>query len=520
MNAIIGMTLIGKSASEQERKNYAFEKIEAASNHLLGVINDILDMSKIEANKLELSYAEFDFEKMLQRVVNVVNFRVEERKQSLTVYIDKDIPRALFCDDQRLAQVLANLLSNAVKFTPEQGHIRLAARLAEEKNGVYTILFEVSDTGIGISEAQQTQLFLPFQQAESGISRKFGGTGLGLAISKRIVEMMDGRIWIESELGKGSTFCFSIKARRGEKDVPYSLGAGAIWRDTRILVVDGIAETREHFVKTVQEFGAFCEAAASGEESLALIERGGSYDMYFVDWQLPGMSGVELAREIRVYGDDKCIVLIMPAMIQDMSEAEAKRAGVDKFLSRPLFPSDIFNCINEYLNLDGALAKSSTGEQDEVYDFAGRRILLAEDVEINREIVLALLEPTGLNIRCAENGARAVELFREDPELYDIIFMDIQMPEMDGYEATETIRALDTPRAKTIPIIAMTANVFREDVEKCLSAGMNDHVGKPLNFDEVLRKLGEYLGAAENIRATEDSAEDDPDWDSEYGSAG
>ena len=384
MNAIIGMIKIGKSASDNERKDYCFTKIDDASKHLLGVINDILDMSKIEASKFELSPVEFNFEKMIQSVVNVINFRIDERKQQFKVFIDSRIPRFLIADDQRLAQVITNLVGNAVKFTHEMGIISLDARLIGEEDGICTIQVSVADNGIGISAEQQGRLFQSFQQAETSTSRKFGGTGLGLSICKSIVEMMNGRIWVKSESGEGSTFTFEIKAKRGRDN-----GTAAL------------------------------------------------------DHRQP-----------------------------------------------------------------------SVEQQDIKGMFKGRRILLAEDVEINREIVLALLEPTSLEIDCADNGEEAVRMFSEAPEKYDMIFMDVQMPKMDGYEATRRIRALEAGRPdgtsglsftngetqshdgnlhKQIPIIAMTANVFREDVERCLEAGMNSHIGKPLNLDDVIDTLRAVL---------------------------
>jgi CheY-like chemotaxis protein/two-component sensor histidine kinase len=337
-------------------------------------------MSKIEANMLELSPVEYNFEKMLQKTVAVVNFRVDEKKQKFKMNIDPAIPQTLIGDDQRLAQVITNLLGNAVKFTAEGGTITLDARFLGEEDKVCTIQIAVSDTGIGISAEQQGKLFRSFQQAESSTTRKFGGSGLGLVISKRIVEMMGGTIQIDSEPEKGSTFTFTVQAKRG----------------TQKKTADIIAE------------------------------------------EVPQ-------------------------------------------------------------NINGL--------------FEGRCILLVEDVEINREIVQALLEPTQLCIDCAENGIEAVRMFTEAPQKYELIFMDVQMPEMDGFEATRCIRALEADmrenslefpkETKTrgydgnlqgqIPIIAMTANVFREDIEKCLEAGMNDHVGKPLDFNEVLKKLRLYL---------------------------
>jgi PAS domain S-box-containing protein len=374
LNAIVGMTTIGQSATDIGRKDYCFTKIENASAHLLGVINDILDMSKIEANKFELAPIEFNFEKMIQSVVNVVNFRVEEKRQQFTVHIDNAIPQTLIADDQRLAQVITNLLGNAVKFTPEHGSISLYARFLEEKNGLCTIEVMVRDTGIGIAPEQQKRLFNSFQQAETSTARRFGGTGLGLAISRDIVEMMGGTIGVKSEPGKGSTFTFTVQVKKS------------------VHINDRVNDTANDFPGTVTD------------------------------------------------------------------EEESEPAGV----------------------------------------FAGRRILLAEDMEINREIVTALLEPTRLEIDCAENGTEAVRKFSEAPQKYDLIFMDVQMPEMDGYEATRRIRAIEAESDnrnlnRQIPIIAMTANVFREDIEKCIEAGMNDHVGKPLNFTDVLEKLNSYL---------------------------
>ncbi|MDR2692766.1 MAG: response regulator [Chitinispirillales bacterium] len=365
LNAISGMTTIGMSTTDIGRKNYCFTRILAASSHLLGVINDVLDMSKIEANMFELSPVEFEFEKMLQRAADIVNFRAEEKRQTLTVRVDKEVPKVVIADDQRLAQVVTNLLGNAVKFTPEEGTVSLDARLVGEENCICTLQISVKDTGIGIDAEQQKKLFASFQQAESSTSRKYGGTGLGLAISKSIVEMMGGEIWVDSAPEAGSTFTFTVKAKR---------------------------------------------AAGNGR-------------------------------------------------------LESECDG----------------------NANGKTPPDAAGR------FAAQCVLLAEDVEINREIVLSLLEHTQLTIDCAENGEDAVRMFTEAPDKYAMIFMDVQMPKMDGYEATRRIRALDTKTAKTVPIVAMTANVFREDIENCIKAGMNSHIGKPIDIKEVLEKLYTYL---------------------------
>jgi len=367
MNAIINMTAIAKNSSDIERKNYALDKIGDASSHLLGVINDILDMSKIEANKFELSPIEFNFEKMIGRVVNVINFRVEEKHQKLTVEIGNDIPNCLIGDDQRISQIITNLLGNAVKFTPENGTISLFAKLLGEKNGICTIQINVIDTGIGINEENQKKLFKSFNQADPSTSRKYGGTGLGLSISKSFVEMMGGKIWVESEYGNGATFAFTMQVQRGK----------------------GNEEEKK-----------------------------------------PDKEQIEL-REI----------------------------------------------------------------------FTGHKILLVEDMEINREIVLMLLESTKLEIDCAINGLQAVDMFLEDPLRYEMIFMDVHMPGMDGYEATRQIRMYETKLKekgkvqKRVPIIAMTANVFKEDIENCINAGMDGHLGKPLDFEVIMQYLRDYLAA-------------------------
>jgi signal transduction histidine kinase/DNA-binding response OmpR family regulator len=491
MNAIIGMTAIAKSSPDIERKEYCLEKIEDASHHLLGVINDILDMSKIEANKFELSFTDFNFEKMLRKVVNVITFRVDEKGLDFTVRIGKKMPGDFYGDDLRLAQVITNLLSNAVKFTPEGGFIRLEADLEEETDELCTLCISVADSGIGITEAQQQRLFSSFEQADSSTSRKFGGTGLGLAISKRIVEMMDGSIRVESEPGKGSTFIFRVKMKRGAGTTEGLLGPGVNWKNLRVLAVDDAEDIREYFVELSGGMGFFLDTAAGGEDALALIEKNGNYDIYFVDWKMPGMDGIELSRRIKEKGASSVVIMISAAQTASV-ETEARAAGVDKFLSKPLFPSAVSDCVSQCLG-QGNLEAGAGKKPAKTDNFAGSRVMLAEDVEINREIVISLLEPTSLEIISAENGVQALELFERSPETYDLIFMDVQMPEMDGYEATRRIRLSGAPNAESVPIIAMTANVFREDIEKCLAAGMNAHVGKPIDIEEMLSALRKYL---------------------------
>ena len=370
LNAIIGMTTIAEDNADPARKDYCLSKIKGASTQLLGIINDILDMSKIEEGRLELSCTEFDFSVMLQRMANLFEFRLSEKNQSLVFNVDPLFPPRIISDEQRLSQVITNLIGNSIKFTPDNGRINLEAkRLNDVRDETVCVLeLRVSDTGIGISKEQQDKLFKPFVQVDSSISREFGGTGLGLAISKKIVEMMDGQIQVESEAGRGSVFIFTIKA----------------------------------------ELPRQCDKNKTSE------------------------------------------------------------------------PDDADN-----LN---AVLEACTG----------KRILLVEDVEINREIVITLLENFMMDMTEAENGKQAYEIFSADPDKFDLIFMDIHMPGMDGYEATRLIRAFDHPSAKNVPIIAMTANVFREDIDKCMAAGMNGHIGKPLNFNEVTAVLKKYFARTFN----------------------
>jgi len=497
MNAIIGMTSIAESSDNIERKDYAIGKIRDASIHLLGIINDILDMSKIEAERLQLSPVAFDFEEMLKRVVNIVNYQIVLKHQSFSVFIDKHIPDILVCDDQRLAQVITNLLSNAIKFTPDHGAISLRAELQSETENHCVVQIEVTDTGAGINKEQQSRLFSPFEQAESSTARKYGGTGLGLTISKSIVELMGGKIGINSKIGEGSQFIFTIQAEKpsGEKSETPIPVRSVNKTNTRILIVDDDEDARTYFSDIVSRFGIIFDVAANGEEAMKLLGKGNSYDIYFIDWKMPGMDGLELTRRIRELDEGKSFITMVSSIEWSDIETDAKNAGVDSFLPKPIFPSSIVDCINKCCGFDmvNEARKADAGQTD---CFKGNRVLLVEDVEINREIVMALLEPTMLEIDCAENGSEAVRIFMEHSEKYDMIFMDLQMPEMDGYEATHRIRNMDFAKAKEIPIIAMTANVFQEDIEKCRAAGMNGHLGKPLDFGEVLNLLRRFLAGA------------------------
>jgi len=493
MNAIIGMTAIGKSASDAEHKDYALKKIEDASTHLLGIINDVLDLAKIESGHFELSTAEFSLEKMLQRVVTVVSFRVSEKDQNFTLYIDKDIPPVLIGDDQRLAQIITNLLGNAIKFTPNEGAVRLDVRLIEKEGDAVKIRFEITDSGIGISPEQQGRIFQSYKQAEADTTRKYGGTGLGLSISKNIVEMMGGDIWVESELGKGATFAFSVQMKSGDSKKFEEMVRAINWKNIRILAVDDDVGISGYIKNFVEDYGAVCDTAVCGDEALDLVLGNEGYNIFFVDIKLPDIDGFSLIRQLKAMDSDRArtaVIMLSTVEWHDI-EARAKEAGVDAFLPKPLFPSAIEEIVNSFLGVVRDRIDETAADAEITYK--GKRVLLVEDIEINREIALSLLEPTLLEIDCAEDGEEAVRMFKNDPERYDLIFMDIQMPNLNGHEATRQIRSMDIAKAKEIPIIAMTAAVFKEDVDICVEAGMNDHIGKPIILGEMLEKLRRYL---------------------------
>ena len=492
MNAVVGMINIGLSSDDVSRKNYCFTKADRASKHLLGVINDILDMSKIEAEKFELSYSEFDFEDMLKNITNMANIRAEEKSQEFIIGLANDIPTAILGDELRLSQVITNLLSNAMKFTPQSGMVMLSVKKLADRGESVVLKFEVADSGIGISAQQQEKLFTSFNQADSSISQNFGGTGLGLAISKRIVELMGGKIWIESELGRGAKFIFTLDAKKGEEKPRVQLYDEIDTKNLRILAVDDSKETRDYFTYFMQSLKIPCDVAADGTEALSMIKNSDvPYDIFFVDWQMPDTNGIALAGKIKERCDTGSIIIMIPENEWNNVEQEALAAGARHSVPKPLFPSTLVNTINICMGAgvykSAGLDRSAAPEYS--YDFSGHTILVVEDVEINREIMSAVLEETGASIDFAENGEVAVFMFETNSWKYDLILMDVNMPVMDGFEATRCIRALDVDEAKSIPIVAMTANVFKEDIKKCLEAGMNDHTGKPIDSAHLFKQI-------------------------------
>ena len=493
MNAIIGMSHLTAHTDDMEQVQSYLQKIDDAAQHLLGIINDVLDISKIESEKFELNLENASLEKILKRATTVINFRVDEKHQDFMVKVDQDVPDDMIVDSQRLAQVITNLLSNAVKFTPDNGVIRLNIHKVREEDGLLTLRFEVSDTGIGISDRQKDKLFQSFSQADSSIAGKYGGTGLGLAISSSIVKRMNGEIWVESEPGEGSTFIFTIKVKLVDRQALRSAASAASpdWNHHEFLVVDDSPEVTEYFKAIIERLGAKCDTADNSQSAWRLIESENRYSVIFVDYQMPEENGLSLTRRIKErYGNQSIVIMISATLWTDIEE-EAKLAGVDNHLEKPLFPSAITDCINECLGY--SVCKKERVEEEALTGiFKGKRLLIAEDVEINRRILQAILAETDVTTEFAENGVEVVKRFEESQD-YDLIFMDIHMPEMDGYQATRMIRGMKTEKAAVIPIIAMTANVFREDVEQCLAAGMNDHLGKPINLSEMIQKMKRYM---------------------------
>ena len=497
MNAIIGMTNIAKESDDPDRKENCLDNIDSASKHLLGVINDILDMSKIEANKFEISTAEFNLEKMLMSITNMVGFRIDEKNHNFMVNFDTTIPQNIIGDEQRISQVIVNLLSNAVKFTPDFGMITLHIQSAGRDAKGIRLRFTVSDSGIGISPEQQGKLFSSFEQADGSISRKFGGTGLGLVISKRIVELMGGQIAIESEAGRGTSVIFDIVVGIGSTQEPVAIATRPGKEPPHLLLVGNSPTSRAYYERLMGHFHlSYGIAAGSSEEVRKMMESaalcGKPYNFFFVDCMMPEMDDIGLAMAIKEAKPEAVVIVIVSSQRWADIEGQVLAAGVTGYVPRPLFPSALVDCINSCLDPAAAEDKKEDFGQ-KAYDFSGYTLLLVEDVEMNREIVIALLEHTKITIEVAENGSVAVEKCSANGDKYDLVFMDIHMPIMDGYEATRIIRSSPHAAARKIPIIAMTANAFREDVERCKACGMNDHVAKPIERDVMLQKMQLWL---------------------------
>ncbi len=495
LNAIIGMTYIAKKAREREVVNDSLNKISTSSTHLLGLINDILDMSKIEAGRFELVEEDFSLEKLLMSVCTVASAKVDEKEQNLVVNLASGLGSRYVGDGLRLSQVLTNILGNACKFTPARGTIRLTAACAEKNSLTSHVRFTVEDTGIGMTDEQMGRLFKPFEQADGGTFRQFGGTGLGLSICDKIVTLMGGDIRVESEFGKGSKFIITVKLKNSERYEPARLDAAIDARRTKIMVVDRAEEVRSFFDGLFRRLDIVPATAAAVEPALELLRENSESDPFsivFLDWDTTGEEGGDFVKKVKAEFGGRVVVILVSSTRFAEVEDKAAEAGADRFLPKPLFPSAVINLVNEVIGVPAKeTPKAAPGEAP----FAGRRLLLVEDNEINREIACAYLEDTGITVEVAENGVEAVEKYLGEPA-YDLIFMDVHMPVMDGYTASRRIRAEEGALGRgRVPIVALTANAFKEDIACCLEAGMDDHIAKPMCVDAVGEMLNKYLAA-------------------------
>ena len=497
MNAIIGLDTLAlkKGNPDGETREY-LEKIGDSARHLLTVINDILDMSRIESGHIELRNEPFSLRALLEQACGTARAQCAEKGLAFTCRALNETGDAFIGDETRIREVLSNILSNAVKFT-EAGSVELTVEKTAEFEDRTALRFCVRDTGIGMEQDFIPRIFDPFSREDASNRNRFSGTGLGMAIARRLVEIMNGSVHVESEKGRGTEVSVAVTLRNGGAEGAADTGAVDL-KDLYVLVVDDDPIEAEHAKSVLEEAGARVDACLNGQEALILIgEAHGKrrpYNLILMDWNMPGMDGLETSEEIRrQFGNENAIVVLTAYSWDDIRE-EARRAGVDNFLSKPLFASNVAEQIGHVVRQAGRpLARERRRA-----NLAGRRVLLAEDLESNAEIMTDILDMESISTDHAVNGKDAVEKFaRSEPGTYAAILMDIRMPEMDGLEAASAIRAMEREDAKSIPIIALTANAFDEDVQRSLQAGMNAHISKPVDSDLLIRLLGELVYKAE-----------------------
>ena len=488
MNAIIGLNNIAMNdptASDQVKEYLS--KIGASAQHLLGIINDILDMSRIESGRMNIKKEEFSFAKALEQVNTIISDQCHEKGIVYDCQTKGQVDDYFIGDAMKLKQVMINILGNAVKFTPEGGTVRFLIEEGRRFDRNAVLKFIISDTGIGMSEEFLPHIFEPFSQEESGSTSKYGSTGLGMPITKSIVELMNGHIDVVSEKGKGTTFTVTLTL--GESDRKQQIGeSGPIPHDMSVLVIDDDPIALEHAEIVLSQVGISSETAESGWEGIDKVRirhgRREDYDLIIIDWKMPEMDGVETTRQIRKIVGNHTPVIILTSFNWDDIADEAREAGADTFVSKPLFASTV---MDEFVE---AFRSKNEALEERTADLRGRRVLLAEDVAVNAEIMMMVLTMREMEVDLAENGLVAVNLFeRHEPGYYDAILMDMRMPEMDGLEATRTIRSLQREDAKTIPIIALTANAFDEDVQRSMQAGLNAHLSKPVEPEILFETL-------------------------------
>ena len=494
LNAVVGMTTLAEKTPGNPQKTIQYlERITESSRLLMSIINDVLDMSAIESRKMKISMQPFDLKTVLTTVSETYYTQCRQKGVRFEMKLDQVKSEVLIGDSLRVNQILLNLLSNAYKFTPPGGSITVtvAERMTDAANKKVYMSFQVVDTGCGMSEEMLERLFGAFEQESASTAQKHGGSGLGMAITKNLVEMMQGAIEVQSEQGKGTTFTV---------DLPFGLTDDVLLADTkkledlRVIVIDDDSYMREYIASVLTGFGVRFDVFESGTDALPAMEKEAKgddpYNVCIVDWQMPEMGGIDVVKAIRDRISKDMLSVIITAY--DLSEVEdiGRSAGVDLFVSKPLFQSSVYNILASVHEKKGG----GSQHREENYDFTGKRALLAEDFELNREVAVDLLDLVNLKTDCAVNGQEAVDMFLHAPSgTYDLILMDIQMPVMDGYEAIKAIRKSDHSQARTIPIYAMTANAFAEDVSKALAAGANGHIAKPIDFKALYQLIYKCL---------------------------
>ena len=509
LNAVIGFSDLALRSDLNPKQQDFIEKIQSSGRLLLDLVNQVLDFSKIEAGKLELEEAEFDLGKVFQSISSVIATQAEEKGLELFFSIATDVPRRLIGDSTRLVQVLVNLTSNAVKFT-EAGEVDVKVELEDQSDTRTKLRFSVSDTGIGLTQKEKAQLFEAFAQADGSVTRKYGGTGLGLTISRQIVELMGGEIDVDSEAGQGSTFWFTAVFGVSEGDAQSDRRNTEYISDLRILVVDDAAGHRELLCQALSTFPVEVEAVGSGQEALdalqqARVDGREPFDLVLLDWKMPNMDGIETANRIRQdHLEQQVSGQIIPTVImvtahdrRDISE-QAQAAGISAFLLKPVTSTMLYETISNVLTRDELSAQPAQVGQDAAVAWddalAGIRVLLVEDNEINRQVAVEMLRGAGANVTVAANGREAVQMVGASDSPFDTVLMDLQMPEMDGLEATRIIRKNHS--ADDTPIIAMTAHALSEERDNCAAAGMNDYLAKPVTSDSLVAMVAKWSARA------------------------
>jgi len=498
MTAIIGFSDLALKTNLDARQRDYVSKIQQSGKHLLGVINDILDFSKIEAGKLTIESVDFELSKVVDTFVDLIREKVTAKGLEFIVNIDSNVPVTLIGDPLRLGQILINYANNAVKFT-ERGDITVHISLKEDRGESVLLYFSVCDTGIGLTKEQCSKLFASFQQADTSTSRRYGGSGLGLAISKSLAEKMGGEVGVESTPGVGSTFWFTAELKRGQKRQRKLSIPGAL-RGLRALVVDDHENARHVLSNLLTDMGFVVETAENGERALELfcsaLEAGNPCKLILMDWQMPGMDGIETAKAIKAMGlAETPHIFLATAFGREEVYPQAEAAGIQQVLFKPVSASQLFDNILQAFGLEffeGAKESSARKTSDALTELAalrGARILVVEDNELNQQLIGELLTDAGFLVDMAENGEIAVS--KVLAESYDLVFMDMQMPVMDGLTATRSIR--QNSKFSGLPIIAMTANAMQSDVERCMAAGMNDHLGKPIDNDALWKMLIHWI---------------------------